>query len=275
VVPSVAFFFIFFVLPVLFLFAIAFNPSVPGVVDFTWDFSAETFQRFFDRAIYYEALVRSVILGIVAAVVALFFGYPLAYFVAKELRPGRATLYMILILVSLQLDLIIRMYGMMVLLGDNGLINDSLMRLGLISSPLPLMYNEFGVIVGLVQLSLPFMVLSLVGVIQGVNPSLEEAARSLGATKWRTFFTITFPLTMPGVLAGSLLVFAIAVGSYAVPVLMGGWRVVVTPMHIYQQIAEMGYWQFGAAIASLLFSVSLLAVIVYHRYTQKFVGGLV
>lgn len=275
VVPSAAYFFIFFVLPVIFLFAIAFNPSLPGVVDFRADFSVETFQRFFDRAIYYDALVRSMTLGIITALVALFFGYPLAFFVAKETRPGRATFYMILILVSLQLDLIIRMYGMMVLLGDSGLINDSLTRLGVISSPLPLMYNQFGVVVGLVQLSLPFMVLSLIGVIQGVNPSLEEAARSLGAGRWRTFFTITFPLTMPGVLAGSLLVFAIAVGSYAVPVLMGGWRVVVAPMHVYQQIAEMGYWQFGAAIASLLFCVSLFAVILYHRFTQRSIGGLV
>jgi putative spermidine/putrescine transport system permease protein len=175
----------------------------------------------------------------------------------------------------MQLDLIIRMYGLMVLLGDTGLINDALLRAGIISSPLPLMYNAFGVIVGLVQLSLPFMILSLIGIIQGIDPSLEEAARSLGASRWRTFFTITFPLSMPGVLAGSLLVFAIAIGSYAVPVLMGGWRVVVTPLHIYQQIAESANWQFGAAIAGVLFTISLLAVFVYHRYTQKFIGGLV
>jgi putative spermidine/putrescine transport system permease protein len=140
---------------------------------------------------------------------------------------------------------------------------------------LPLMYNAFGVVVGLVQLSLPFMVLSLIGIIQGIDPALEEAARSLGASRWRTFFTITFPLTMPGVLAGSLLVFAIAIGSYAVPVLMGGWKVVVMPLHIYQQIAEVANWQFGAAIAGLLFSISLVAVFIYHRYTQKYIGGLV
>ena len=137
------------------------------------------------------------------------------------------------------------------------------------------MYNAFGVVVGLVQLCLPFMILSLIGIIQGIDPSLEEAARSLGASRWRTFFNVTFPLSMPGVLAGSLLVFAIAIGSYAVPVLMGGWRVVVMPMHIYQQISEMGYWQFGAAIACVLFAISLATVFVYHRYTQKHIGGLV
>ena len=182
---------------------------------------------------------------------------------------------MILILASMQLDLIIRMYGLMVLMGDDGLINDALLRLGVISQPLPLMYNAFGVVVGLVQLSLPFMVLSLIGIIQGIDPALEEAPRSLGASRWRTFFTITFPLSMPGVLAGSLLVFAIAIGSYAVPVLMGGWKVVVMPLHIYQQIAEVGELAVRRRDRGLLFSISLLAVFVYHRYTQKYIGGLV
>ena len=148
------------------------------------------------------------------------------------------------------------------------------MRSGLISGPLPLMYNTLGVVIGMVQLALPFMILSLIGVIQGINPSLEEAARSLGASPWKTFFSITFPMSMPGVMAGSLLVFAIAIGSYAVPVLMGGWRVVVMPMHIYQQVNEVGNWRFGAAIACILFAVSLAVVFVYHRYTEKYMGGL-
>lgn len=275
VAPALIFFTLFFVIPVGLLLAIGLNPPLPGVVDFQPVLSLENVRRIFSRPLYYDALVRSVVLAIISAVVALFFGYPLAFLVAKEQRSGRANLYMILILASMQLDLIIRMYGLMVLLGDTGLINDALLRSGIISSPLPLMYNAFGVVVGLVQLSLPFMILSLIGIIQGIDPSLEEAARSLGAGRWRTFFTITFPLTMPGVLAGSLLVFAIAIGSYAVPVLMGGWRVVVTPLHIYQQIAESANWQFGAAIAGVLFSISLVAVFVYHRYTQRYIGGLV
>jgi putative spermidine/putrescine transport system permease protein len=275
VLPALLFFTVFFIVPVVLLLAIGFNSPQSGVVQFQRDLSLENFRRIFDRPLYYEALIRSVVLAAISATVALFFGYPVAFLVAKERRPGRANLYMIMVLAAMQLDLIIRMYGMMVLLGDTGLINDGLMRLGLIDRPLPLMYNTFGVVVGLVQLSLPFMILSLIGIIQGIDPSLEEAARSLGSSRWRTFLTITFPLTMPGVLAGMLLVFAIAMGSYAVPVLMGGWKVMVTPLHIYQQIAEVGRWQFGAAIAALLFSVSLVTVFIYHRYTQKYIGGLV
>ncbi|MFN8592254.1 MAG: ABC transporter permease [Thermomicrobiales bacterium] len=274
ILPAALIFIIFFVAPVIFLLAIAFNPSEVGVVSFSWhDLTLETFGRFFAKPLYWGALVRSIVMAAIAAVIALLLGYPLAYLVAKEQRPGRANFYMILILASMQLDLIIRMYGFMILMGDQGLINDTLMRWGLIADPLPLMYNPFGVMVGMVQLALPFMILSLIGVIQGINPSLEEAARSLGAGSWKTFFTITFPMSMPGVLSGSLLVFAIAIGSYAVPVLMGGWRVLLMPLHIYQQVSEVGNWRFGAAIAAILFAVSLFVVFIYHRYTEKYVGG--
>ena len=276
VLPAALLFILFFAAPVIMLLALAFNPSEVGVVTFSWgDFTLETFGRFFERPLYWGALVRSIVLSVISAAIALLLGYPLAYVVAKERRPGRANVYMILVLAAMQLDLIIRMYGFMILMGDQGLINDTLMRWGFIADPLPLMYNPFGVVVGMVQLALPFMILSLIGVIQGINPSLEEAARSLGAGTWRTFFTITFPMSMPGVLAGSLLVFAIAAGSYAVPVLMGGWRVIVVPLHIYQQVSEVGNWRFGAAIACVLFVVCMAVVFVYHRYTEKFVGGLV
>ena len=276
VIPAAVIFILFFVAPVVMLLALAFNPSEVGVIGFSLhDLTLDTFVRFFEKPLYWGALVRSIGLSLISAAIALLLGYPLAYFVAKETRAGRANVYMILILAAMQLDLIIRMYGFMILLGDEGLINDTLKKWGLIADPLPLMYNPFGVVVGMVQLALPFMILSLIGVIQGINPSLEEAARSLGAGTWRTFFTITFPMSMPGVLAGTLLVFAIAIGSYAVPVLMGGWRVLVVPMHIYQQVSEVGNWRFGAAIASILFLVSLAVVFVYHRYTEKYLGGLV
>jgi putative spermidine/putrescine transport system permease protein len=135
------------------------------------------------------------------------------------------------------------------------------------------MYNFTGVVIGLVQFTLPLMVLSLIGVIRSINPSLEEAARSLGATRRAAFWRIIVPLSMPGILAGSLLVFAISISSYVVPALMGGWKVIVMPIHIYQQIAELGKWQFGAAIAVVLFATSLVAVVVYQRYAAVTAGG--
>ncbi len=273
VLPAFLFFLAFFVVPLASLLAIAFDKTVPGVVTFSANFSLENFTRIFTRPIYYMAIWRSIWIAAVVAAAALVLGYPLAYLIAKTEHPGRNTLLMILVLASMQLDMVIRMYGLMVLMGDTGLINSGLKWLGVIDEPLPLMYNIFGVVVGLVQVTLPFMVLSLIGIIKAIHPSLEEAARSLGATRAQAFRQVVLPLSMPGILAGSLLVFALSISSYVVPALMGGWKVVVLPIHIYQQIAEAGRWQFGAAVAAVLFATSLLAVFVYHRAAVWTSGG--
>ena len=185
------------------------------------------------------------------------------------------TFYLILILGSMQLDVVVRLYGMTVLFGDNGLINGFLRWTGITDGYVPLMYNETGVVIGLVQLSLPIMVLALIAAIRGIEPSFEQAARSLGAGRWSVFWRITFPLSLPGVLAGSLLVFGITISSYVVPSIMGGNRVFVMPMHVYNQITSRAAWQFGSAIAVVLFAISLVAIFLYHRYTQRRIGGLV
>ncbi|PZP54184.1 MAG: ABC transporter permease [Agrobacterium fabrum] len=273
VLPALLFFIVFFVVPTASLFGLAFNKSVAGVITLSSDITFDNFVRIFTRSIYYESILRSAGISAAVALVCLVFGYPLAYVIAKTVNPGRNTLLMILVLSSMQLDMVIRLYGLMVLLGDNGLINGVLLRLSVISEPLPLMYNIFGVIVGLVQITLPFMILSLIGIIKSIHPSLEEAARSLGASRTKAFFSVVLPLSMPGILAGTLLVFALAISSYVVPALMGGWKVMVMPIHIYQQVAETGRWQFGASIAVVLFVTSLMAIAVYHRAAMRTTGG--
>lgn len=272
-VPATLFFLVFFALPVISLLAIALDSAVAGIVTFQGDFVLSNFERIINRPAYYMAAVRSVTISATVALVCVVLGYPLAYLIAKTKNVARNTLLMILVLAAMQLDMVIRLYGMMVLLGDRGVINEALISAGLISSPLPLMYNTFGVVMGLVQFTLPFMVLSLVGIIRGIDPSLEEAARSLGATRGQTFAKIILPLSMPGILAGSLLVFALSISSYVVPALMGGWRVVVLPIHIYQQVAEVGNWQMGAALACVLFALSLTAVALYQHLARRATGG--
>lgn len=275
VVPAVLFFLLFFLIPVVSLFAISFDRAASGVITFQGNLTLDNFQRIFSRALYFEAIGRSVGIGAVVTAICLVIGYPLAFVIARTLRPGAATLLTILVLSALQLDMVIRLYGMMVLMGDNGIINTVLTGLGVIDRPLPLMYNIFGVIVGLVQVTLPFMILSLIGAIKSINPSLEEAARSLGSTRWHVMRTITWPLSLPGVYAGTLLVFALAISSYVVPALMGGWKVITLPIHIYQQIAEVGRWQFGAAIASILFVTAMIAMALYIVALRRNAGGRV
>lgn len=272
--PGFLFFLVFFLVPLSALFLISFDKSSTGVVDIRWMFDFSNYERFFRRAIYYQAAIRSVGLAALVSAITLILGYPLAYVIAKTRDPTRNTLLMILVLSAMQLDMVIRLFGLMVLMGDAGLINEFLRWVGLIGdAPIPLMYNFFGVVVGLVQFSLPFMILSLVGVIQGINPSLEEAARSLGASRWQAFWKVTIPMSMPGILAGMLLVFALAISSYVVPTLMGGWKVVVLPIHIFQQISELAKWQFGATIAVIMFVISVTAMLIYQRLASRYAGG--
>lgn len=272
--PGLLFFIIFFVVPLVSLFLLSLDKPSIGNASVQWMFETRNFERFFGRALYYEAALRSAGLAALVSAITLLLGYPLAFLIAKTTNPRRNTTLMILVLCAMQLDMVIRLFGLMVLMGDVGVINEFLRWIGVIGEqPLALMYNFTGVVVGLVQFSLPFMVLSLVGVIQGINPSLEEAARSLGARRWQTFWKITVPMSMPGILAGLLLVFAISFSSYVVPTLMGGWKVVVLPIHIFQQVAELGKWQFGATVAVVMFVISFVVMLIYQRAAARASGG--
>jgi putative spermidine/putrescine transport system permease protein len=276
VVPLLAFFTVFFVIPVGLLFATSLNPQAIGQVAVTADLTLDNYLRFFGRSNYLLAAGRSVALGVIVAAITVVVAYPMAFVIAKTEHPGRNTFLLILVLAAMQLDMVIRLYGMMVILGDEGLVNQMLRGLGLIAaeSSVQLMYNFLGVVLGMVQFALPFMILTLVGVIRGIDPSLEEAARSLGASRRRAFLRITLPMSMPGILSGSLLVFALSISSYIVPALMGGFRVGVLPIHIFQQVAEGARFQFGATVAVILFVLSALAVAIYLRLGRRHSGGL-
>jgi len=276
VVPLLFFMAVFFVIPVGLIFATSFNPQAIGQVSLTTDLTLENYLRFFSRSNYLLAAGRSMMLGVIVAAVTVVVAYPMAFVIARTDHPGRNTFLLILVLAAMQLDMVIRLYGMMVILGDNGLVNQMLIGLGLSGpdDPVQLMYNFLGVVLGLVQFALPFMILTLVGVIRGIDPSLEEAARSLGASRRRAFFRVVLPMSLPGILSGSLLVFALSISSYIVPALMGGFRVGVLPIHIFQQVAEGARFQFGATIAVILFLLSAGAVAIYLRVGARQSGGL-
>jgi putative spermidine/putrescine transport system permease protein len=248
----------FFALPLALLLPLAANPQAVGVARITSVFTLQNVSTFFGYSLYWGSAVNSIVLSVITTVVALVLGYPIAHVIARAATQRRETLLTFAVLVSMQLGIIERLYGMSVLLGDNGLVNQVLKLLG--APTLPLMYNRFGIAVGLVQLALPFMVMSLVGVIQSQPRSLEEAARSLGAGPWRVFWKIEVPLAKHGVLNGCLLVFAISVSSYVVPVVMGGSQVPTLPDNIYQQISGSSLWQLGALLAIVLLLISVVFV---------------
>ncbi len=211
-------------------------------------------------------------LGLLTTLAALGLGYPLAHLMARmRSRLGHALLLMA-VLAPLLTGVVVRTYAWMTLLSDQGVINSVLTGLGLTRRPLRLMYNEFGIVVALVHIYVPFMVLTLSGVIARIDPRLEEAARNLGAGRLRAFREVTLPLSLPGILAGSLLVFALAISAYVTPILMGGFQVMTLPILVYQQVSASFNLGFASALGLVLLVVSIGLVVAYHRVLGRLAG---
>lgn len=270
--PPLLLFVVFMVLPLLLLFAIGFNPSMRGMIGLQPAFSIENFRRFFTEPLFYGALLNSLKLGGLTVVACLVLGYPLAYIMARTQSPRTFLMLNILVLASMQLDMTVRLYGLTTIFGNNnGLINQLLAALGV--PKVNFLYNLGGVALGQVQFTLPFMVFSLVGVLRNIDLTYEQAARGLGAGRWRAFFDITLPLSIPAIVSGSVIVFALSIAGYIVPTLLGSSRIPTIAMQLYQQVNELGFWQFGAAIGFVLFSVSSLSILLAFRLSQRSFGG--
>ena len=236
---------------------------------------ANYFKVIFDPDFYYMGvLANTLVLGVTVAAICLVLGYPLAYHLARTPARYKGVLYA-LVLSPLLVGVVVRCYGWMVILGFNdGLINNLLRSVGLIESPLRLMNNTFGVTVGLVHIFLPFMVLPLLGAIQSINPALEEAAQSLGASRLTTMRRVVFPLSLPGVQAGTVLVFVLTISAYVTPILLGGFKVVIMPTLVVQQLIDAMLWPFGAALAFVLSVAGALSVYAYLKATSWFMRGI-
>lgn len=269
--PGILLMAVFFMLPLsamLLLSVLTDSPLAGEPVGFTLQhYEKALFDPFYIRNLYVTFK-----LGLLTTVATLVLGYPLAYQLARIRHPRTKTLWLILILSPMLVGLVNRTYAWMAILSDNGLINSALRWWGLTESPVPLMYNELGVVIALVHIFLPYVVLTVSGVIATVDPALEDAARNLGANKWRAFRHVTLPLSMPGVLAGSLLVFSLAISSYVTPILMGGFKVITLPIQIYEQVAALFNFPLAAALGGVLLAISILIVWGYFR-VMKQMGG--
>jgi putative spermidine/putrescine transport system permease protein len=271
IAPAAHLFELFFILPFGVMALLSFlsgNPvSNPNVV-FTW----RHYIRLFDSDLYFDALVATLRIGAITTIIALLIGYPLAHLMARmHSRVGHALLLMAVV-APLLTGIVVRTFAWMTLLSDRGVINTTVQWLGWTDKPLPLMYNEFGVVVGLVHIYVPFMVLTLVGVIGRIDGALEDAARGLGASRFRTFLEVTLPLSLPGILAGSLLVFALAISAYVTPLLLGGNNVLTLPMLIYQQVSASFNLGFAGALGVVLLVVSLALVFAYNTILSRLTG---
>ena len=270
--PYVLLLLVFFAAPLALMLVISVSRQSFGEME--WTITFHHYARFFSDGFYLGVLWDTLLLGAIVTVVSLLLGYPLAYHLAIT-RSRWKPLLIVFILSPLLVGIVIRCYGWMILLADRGLINATLVENGWLEKPLPLMYNRFGIALGLVHVFLPFMVLSLTGVLKRIDPHLIEASKTLGASPRRAFFEVTLPLSLPGILAGSLLVFSLAISSFVVPILLGGFKVQVLPMIVYEQILSVFDWPFGAANAFVLLVISVALIAVYIKVTERALRGIV
>ncbi len=173
-----------------------------------------------------------------------------------------------LVLSPLLVGIVIRSYGWTILLGNNGIINRTLINAGLVDRPVALMYNSLGIVIALVHVFLPFMILPLMSALQGIDPSIEAAARSLGANRVTAFRRIVLPLAMPGIQAGCILVFVLSLSAYVTPSLIGGLRVKTMAVSVVDALIDTFQWPFGSAMALLLSLTGALVVAVFARLTR-------
>jgi len=199
-------------------------------------------------------------LGLEVTLLTLLIGYPLAYLHSVS-SPRWQKVLILLIVLPLLTSAVVRTFAWLVILGRQGIVNQTLLGLGLIEIPSRLLYTQNAVVIALAQIELPLMVLPIVTSLAAIDPTLRQASRALGAGSWRTFFSVILPLSAPGVLAGCLLVYASSVSAFVTQTLVGGGQQMFMPFYIYQQAIQANNYPFAAAIAMILLS-SVLAIVV-------------
>ena len=259
---------LYFMLPLVIMFIVSLGERTSvGTVVYT--FTLKNYARFFGkiggRYLYLLILWRSLWLATVNTLLCLIFGYPLALWIARQ-PERRRNLFLLLVMIPFWTNFLVRTYAWMVILRDTGVINTVLIDvLGWAERPLRLLYTPGAVFLGLFYGYLPFMVLPLYTSLERLDWSLIEAAQDLGANMRRVFQEVMLPLTTPGIVAGSILVFIPSVGAYVTPDLLGGARVIMVGNLLQQQFLVVRDWPFGAAVGFILMILMLAATLLYFR----------
>ena len=213
-------------------------------------------------------------ISLLVTLLVLLLSYPLAYFLANH-SDWRFSLILFCIVVPYFTSVIVRTYSWMVLLGRNGLVNNLLLTLGVINEPLTLLYSKTGILIGMVYVLLPYMVLTLYASLKAIDPGLMRAARGLGASWWFAFTRVYFPLSLHGVVSGSLIVFILALGFFITPALMGGPSDVMIAMLVERAVEVTFDWASAAIMSVLLLGATLGLYAIYYRVTdlRRMMGG--
>ena len=266
IAPALIVLTVFLVIPYLNIILMSFRTPGNGV-PYGAGWTIANYGKFLSDPFYLFQIANTLWIGVVTTLVCLVAGFPVAWQLARGSNRWRG-LYYGIVLAPLLIGIVIRSYGWTILLGNNGVINRALIGAGLVDGPLPLMYNGLGIIIALTHVLLPFMILPISSALQGVDPSLVAAARSLGASRAITFRRIVLPLALPGNQAGSMLVFVLAISAYVTPALIGGLRVKTMAVTVVDALIDTFQWPFGSALALALSVIGALCVIAFARLTR-------
>ncbi|MEZ2299899.1 ABC transporter permease [Variovorax sp. RCC_210] len=259
-----------FVAPVLLMVPLSLHPYEPGTgISAGWTLANYT--SIVTDEYYREVVVRTLVLGFGVTAICLLLGYPLAYYIANAGPRMRLTLTMLVIFPML-LNLVVRSFGWIALLANRGLVNNLLMDIGLIERPIKMMFNLFGLLVGMSHIFLPFMVLMLVPAIQAISKDVQAAAYTLAASRLRVFWSITLPMSAPGILSGSILVFVLTISALVTPRMLGGPTYKVMATLIYDDFLQTLDWPAGAAMSFALTALTLVVIGVSGRMLKRWGG---
>jgi ABC-type spermidine/putrescine transport system permease subunit I len=255
--PALALLFVFFLFPVVRMLGFSIESG-----------SLDWYAKALGEELYLRVFWSTFEIAVFVTAICLLIGYPLGFLIATT-TPGWATLGFVFVLLPLWTSVLVRTYAWMVLLGRNGVLNRSLIDLGLISDPIPMLNNFAGVLIGMVHVLLPYMVLPVYGAVRRVDPALVAAAEGLGASSWRIFWRVYLPLTLPGVFAGATIVFVLSLGFFITPALLGGGKVMMLAVLIEQQIHQTLNWPFAAALSAVLLALTLGVYSLAQGFTRQ------
>jgi putative spermidine/putrescine transport system permease protein len=250
-------------LPGLVMLAYSFLRYVPGrITDFT--LTLENYRRLFGDFFYLGVVAKTLQIGVIVTVVALLLGYPVAFYLARTTSRFKAVL-IYLVFLPMMVGIVVRAYGWIVILGREGLVNTGLQSLGVVDEPIRLLFTPHAVVAALVEVLLPFMIMPILSSLEKIDRHVEEAARACGATPTHTFLRVTLPLSLPGIVSGSLLVFSLSITAYALPALLGGAKLKLIAALAYDAMLVGYNWPFGSAIGIFMGVVAGTVVYLYLR----------
>lgn len=264
--PAIFWLGVFFFLPLLVVLAISFMSVGPGGVG-VMPLTLEHYQRTFD--VFRPVVERSVWIAVITTILCLIIGYPLAFYISTRRSTLMRTMALFLVLLPFWTNFLVRTYAMQTILGREGIINTLLQGIGLLQEPLQLLNTPEAVIIGLVYGFLPFMVLPIYASVERFDFRFVEAAHDLGANDWFAFWRVVFPMTLPGVVAGCMLVFIPSLGSFVTPDLLGGTSGLMIGNLIQRQFRGTGNMPLGSAISVILMAMVMIGVLIYMRLDRQ------